>query len=223
MKRSEINRIIKDSARFIDSLGFKMPPFAFWGPEQWRGKGPEVDEIKDNMLGWDITDFGSGDFKKSGLVLFTLRNGNYRIKKYKKNYCEKVMVVGEAQQTPMHYHVLKMEDIVNRGGGNLVMEVYKSTKKGKLSAKEVEVSLDGVKNRFPAGSKIIIAPGESVSVPSYLYHSFYAEPGKGKVLAGEISAVNDDQSDNFFLQKTGRFPETEEDEAPEFFLCSEYP
>ena len=85
MKRSEINGIIKDSARFIDSLGFKMPPFAFWGPERWRGKGPEADEIKDNMLGWDITDFGRGDFKKFGLVLFTLRNGNYRVKKYKKN------------------------------------------------------------------------------------------------------------------------------------------
>ncbi len=103
------------------------------------------------------------------------------------------------------------------------MEVYNSTGTGKLSESEVEVSLDGVKKRFPAGAKIILSPGESVSVPSYLYHSFYAEKGKGKVLAGEISAVNDDRTDNCFLEKTGRFPEIEEDEEPAFLPCNEYP
>ena len=223
MKRSELNRIMGEAMDFIGQMNFKLPPFAGWSPDQWNSKGQEYDEIRDNMLGWDITDFGKGDFKKFGLVLFTARNGNYHKRKYRKNYCEKIMIAGEMQVTPMHYHLLKMEDIINRGGGNLVMKVYNSTKKGRLSASEVILSIDGVKKRFPAGSEVVLSPGESVSVPPFLYHSFYARKGKGKVLAGEISAVNDDRTDNFFLEEAGRFPEIEEDAEPEFLLCNEYP
>ena len=36
----------------------------------------EFDEIRDNQLGWDITDFGQGRFEELGLVVFTIRNGN---------------------------------------------------------------------------------------------------------------------------------------------------
>lgn len=223
MKRSHINRVLRESVKFISSMGYKLPPFAFWSPAGWRKKGREADEIRDNMLGWDITDFGKGDFQKFGLVLFTARNGNYHKKKYRKNYCEKIMIAGEMQVTPMHYHLLKMEDIINRGGGNLVMKVYNSTKKGRLSGAEVILSIDGVKKRFPAGSEVVLSPGESVSVPPFLYHSFCGEEGKGSVLAGEISEVNDDRADNFFLEEAGRFPVIEEDEEPEFLLCSEYP
>ena|SRR5690554_1431468 len=43
------------------------------------------------MLGWDITDFGSGEFYKRGLFLFTLRNGKYKVDK--KPYAEKIMIV----------------------------------------------------------------------------------------------------------------------------------
>ena len=35
-------------------------------PEEWKTKGHEFDEIRDNMLGWDITDYGMGDFDKYG-------------------------------------------------------------------------------------------------------------------------------------------------------------
>ena len=62
--------------------------------------------------------YGSGDFYKRGLFLFTLRNGKYNIDK--KPYAEKIMIVEEEQETPMHHHWSKMEDIINRGGGNLV-------------------------------------------------------------------------------------------------------
>lgn len=34
---------------------------------EWAEKGDEIREIRDNMLGWDITDFGQGDFEKTGL------------------------------------------------------------------------------------------------------------------------------------------------------------
>ena len=77
MKRSELNAIMRDAVAFIDEMNFKLPPFAFWTPEDWKDKGKEYDEIRDNMLGWDITDFGYGDYKKIGLLMFTLRNGNF--------------------------------------------------------------------------------------------------------------------------------------------------
>ncbi len=221
MKRSEINRVIKEAMEFIDSMGFKLPPFAFWSPEEWASKGRGADEIRDNMLGWDVTDFGSGDFKRLGLVLFTLRNGNPVKKKYGKTYAEKIMLLSEKQVTPLHYHALKTEDIINRGGGNLAVKFFNLTGAGRLSGRDVTVSMDGITNKIPAGSKIFLSPGGSVCVTPRLCHSFYAEAGD--VLAGEISSVNDDRADNFFLEAAGRFPRIEEDEEPCFLLCGEYP
>ena len=43
------------------------------------------------MLGWDITDFGLGDFDKIGFGLITIRNGNRNNDKYKKVYAEKLL------------------------------------------------------------------------------------------------------------------------------------
>ena len=93
MKRSELNNIMKDAVEFIDKMNFKLPPFAFWSPAMWESKGCEYDEIRDNMLGWDITDFGSGDYRKTGLLLFTIRNGNSKLEKYSKPYAEKLLTV----------------------------------------------------------------------------------------------------------------------------------
>jgi len=56
-----------------------------------------------------------------------------------------------------------------------------------------------------------------------VYHTFYAEDGKGKVLMGEVSQVNDDKTDNRFLEPIGRFPEIDEDEEALHYLCFEYP
>ena len=68
-----------------------------------------------------------------------------------------------------------------------------------------------------------LTPGMSISIPPRLYHDFEVEPGTGPVLIGEVSAVNDDQSDNRFLPPVGRFPSIEEDEPPYRLLCTEYP
>jgi len=58
----------------------------------------------------DITDFGSSDFKKQGLALFTIRNGNWD--KKDKMYCEKIMVADEEQETPMHFHLGKRKTLL---------------------------------------------------------------------------------------------------------------
>ena len=220
MKRSEINLLIKESIAFFDLMNFKLPPWAFWQPEDWKGKYPVCSEIIDNMLGWDLTDFGSGDFHRCGLILFTIRNGNF--KKDRKIYAEKAMIVEELQETPMHFHWSKMEDIINRGGGNLVIELYSSDEKESISDKPFELRTDGVLRKVNSGDSVILAPGESICLEQRVYHRFYGEKGKGKVFVGEVSAVNDDTSDNRFYKPVGRFPEIIEDEMPLHLLASDY-
>jgi D-lyxose ketol-isomerase len=224
MKRSAINKYILEAKELFKQAGFKLPPFAYWHPEDWAGKSSEADEIRDNALGWDITDFGSGQFESCGLLLFTLRNGNYRNPtRYPKRYAEKLMIVRQGQVTPMHFHWKKREDIINRFGGNLVLELYKSNDKEGLSEESFFVSVDGVRKRCLPGKHIILTPGESICLEPYIYHTFYGEQGKGTVIVGEVSDVNDDTKDNRFFEPAGRFPTIEEDEEPVHLLCTEYP
>ena len=223
MKRSEINAILKENITFIKSLGFNLPPFAWMTPEEWKNAGHEYDEIRGHMLGWDITDYGKGDFEKIGLFLFTLRNGSLKEKDCKKTYAEKLLISDEDQYSPMHYHYHKMEDIINRGGGVLVVEVYNRASDDGLDTTPVVVTTDGVVRTVPAGTKLRLLPGESITLPPYQYHAFWAEKGSGKVLIGEVSMVNDDNTDNRFYEEMGRFPSIEEDEEPLYLLCNEYP
>lgn len=220
MKRSEVNSIIAQTKDFFQRHQFYLPEWAGWSPDQWKGRYEDCTEIVDNNLGWDITDFGSGNFKKIGLVLFTVRNGD--LEKQDKTYCEKIMTADENQVTPMHYHWKKMEDIINRGGGNLVVELYRGTEEGELTDDDVTVSIDGVEKTFKAGEKVYIKPGQSITLKPYVYHRFYGEDGRGKVLIGEVSTVNDDENDNRFYDNVGRFPAIEEDEPPLHLLVSDY-
>ena len=221
MKRSELNKIMKDAVDFINEMNFKLPPFAFWSPDDWATKGKDYNEIRDNMLGWDITDFGSGDYLKEGLLMFTLRNGNFNDKSYVKPYAEKLLIVEENQITPYHFHWSKMEDIINRGGGDLVVQVYNSTKDEKFADTDVDIYKDGCHYIVKAGDTVRIKPGESISIQSGMYHQFWAEGGK--TLLGEVSKVNDDRVDNRFYKEVGRFPAIEEDEKPLYLLGNEYP
>lgn len=223
MKRSEINQIMRDAKKLFADYRIPLPPFVLWTPEEWKTKGAEVQEIKDNALGWDITDFGQGDFNKTGLFLITIRNGNQKMpEKYPKVYAEKLMLVREKQITPMHFHWNKMEDIINAGGGNLIIKLYNSTPDEKLADTDVVVSMDGVQYTFPAGTEVRLEPGQSVTLTPGLYHRFWGEEGKGTVIVREVSMSNDDANDNCFYDPAGRFPVIEEDEAPLHLLCNEY-
>jgi len=221
MKRSEINKILLENIEFIEKMNFKLPKFAFFTPDEWKEKGSEYNEIRENMLGWDVTDYGHGDFRNIGLFLFTIRNGN--INKPGKSYAEKLLISDEDQYSPMHFHHNKMEDIINRGGGNLIVEVFNATEDDQLADTDVTVYIDGHTETVPAGTKIRLTPGESITLPQRQYHAFWAEKGFGKVLIGEVSMVNDDNVDNRFYEQQGRFPTIEEDEAPLYLLCNEYP
>jgi hypothetical protein len=220
MKRSEINALIRDAKDFFASFKFALPPWAFWSPEQWKGKG--ASETVRNQLGWDLTDYGAGDFDRRGLILFTIRNGNLAAG-HPKKYAEKIMIVRENQICPMHVHWSKTEDIINRGGGNLVIELYGSTPGEELAREPLAVSVDGFTRIVQPGGTVVLSPGESIFLEQGMYHRFYGEPGKGKVLVGEVSSVNDDNTDNRFLEPQARFPEIDEDEPPLHLLCTDYP
>lgn len=222
MKRSEINAIMRSAEDFIREMHFPLPPFVTFRPEDYEGKWEEYAEVRDNMLGWDITDFGSGDYRKKGLLMITLRNGNFHDPRYTKPYAEKLLIVEEEQITPFHFHWSKMEDIINRGGGNLLVQVFGSTKEEALSEEPVTVWMDGRHFTVPAGAVLTVHPGESISLQPGQYHQFWGEKGKGRILLGEVSKVNDDRVDNRFLEPTGRFPAIEEDEAPLHLLCGDY-
>lgn len=222
MKRSEINRALRDMEKMIDRCSFKLPPFCYFTPEEWNEKGHEYDEVRDNMLGWDITDFGMGDFDKVGFSLITLRNGNVSMDKYTKPYAEKLLYMKEGQSAAMHFHWNKMEDIINRGGGNVLIGVYNAGRE-ELADTDVRIHSDGREYTVPAGTQIRLCPGESITIQPCLYHDFHLEPGTGPVLLGEVSMCNDDNRDNRFYLPAGRFPVIEEDEPPFRLLCNEYP
>jgi len=225
MKRSEINSVLKEMEAFVNHYKFALPPFCHFTPEDWQTKGSDYDEVRDCMLGWDITDYGLGNFDKIGFSLITIRNGNLAMQdKYPKAYAEKLLYLREEQTAPMHFHWYKMEDIINRGGGNALIRVYNSTKDEQLDRTgDVTIHMDGRKLTVPAGTQVRLTPGESIAIAPYMYHDFAVEKGTGPVLLGEVSQCNDDNTDNRFEDPIGRFPEIEEDEPAYRLLCNEYP
>jgi len=223
MKRSEINAVIREMESLAAEHRFVLPPFCRWTPDEWRSKGHEYDEIRDNMLGWDITDFGLGRFDEVGFALITLRNGNQKNPKYKKVYAEKLLMLRDGQTAPMHYHWYKSEDIINRGGGTLCITVRNGREDGSIDPSDVLVNSDGRSYYVKSGTGIILEPGQSITLWPYQYHDFAVVPGTGTVLIGEVSQCNDDTTDNRFYEPVSRFPCPEEDEPPYRLLCTEYP
>lgn len=224
MKRSEINAVIRRFEALLAAHCFALPPFLSFTPEAWADKGHEYDEIRDNMLGWDVTDYGMGDYAHLGLALITLRNGNVHKSEYTKTYAEKIMMCDPGQVSPMHFHWSKMEDIINRGGGDVEFLLYHATKDEQLDMEcDVLICSDGRRYMVKPGEKILLKPGQSLSLYPYYYHEFRIPRGSTPALIGEVSMCNDDNTDNRFLSPLGRFPTIEEDEPPYRLLCNEYP
>jgi len=222
MRRSEVNKIVRDAEAFIASFSVKLPPFARWSPAELKANLASAPTILAHRLGWDITDFGQGKFADYGLVLFTARNGAAENLSKGKGmvYAEKVMISRDKQYSPMHRHNIKSEDIINRGGGKLVLELFSAKPDGSIDPEaEVRVYTDARERRLPAGAKLTLEPGESVTLHPNHWHGFW---GDKDVLIGEVSSVNDDLTDNIFRDPIGRFSKIEEDEPPVHLLVSDY-
>ncbi len=223
MKRSEINEIMAEADKFIRSFGYVLPPFAYWSPQDMKDRRAEIDNVIGARLGWDITDYGQGRFDELGLFLFTVRNGRQEDLKHGGGMCyaEKIMISRHNQISPMHRHWLKAEDIINRGGATLAIELYGAAEDGSFDETAGgTVYCDGIKRDFAPGEVLRFAPGESVTLMPGDWHAFWGEGGD--VLIGEVSTVNDDETDNWFKDPIGRFAEIEEDVAPTQLLASDY-
>ena len=231
LKRSVINESIDIAKQVIEHFNVKLPVFFNWSPKQWEQAGDEYNEIRDCMLGWDVTDFNSNDFHNIGRVLFTLRNGRKGKYGYPKEYAEKLLIDPEIQRAPAHFHLSKREDLICRAGGNILVQVTKADEAGQPSAEQFTIQVDGRTVKMEPGSIIRLKPGMSVCIPPRTIHQFWGEEGTGHKIDGvgytisnEISSVCDDWRDNVFLvDYAQRFPEIEEDEARRYYLCHEYP
>lgn len=223
MKRSRVNAIIGEADAMIRQFGFVLPPFANWTPAELVARREAARHVIDARCGWDITDFGSGRFDEVGLAVFTLRNGRLADLERGRGMCyaEKLLILRQGQRCPSHTHFIKAEDIINRGGATLVVELFGSDEKGGFAKdRGGTISRDGIRYDYAPGEQLEIAPGESVTLMPGDWHALWTKGGDA--LIGEVSTVNDDETDNIFREPVGRFAEIEEDELPVRLLVSDY-
>lgn len=222
MQRSRIDAAVDGARSLAADAGIALPGFASWSRADWlTGASAEAAAVRPAMergLGWDVTDFGRGDFDRVGLVLCTLRNGTLaeRDSGAGQTYAEKFLVAQDGQETPMHLHRRKTEDIINRGGAALVVELR--PEQGDLDT--VVTLVDGLERAVRAGVPVRLEPGQSIQVPAGAFHRFWADGGT--VLAGEVSSVNDDVDDNLFLDPFPRYAAVDGDVPARYLLVSEY-
>lgn len=225
MKRSEINNAILRARAILRDKNLRLPDFAYWTMQEWKQRLPELSNLRETGLGWDVTDFGSGDFTQCGSVLFTLRNGIRGNAGWGTPYAEKIIFQAQrtGQEIPMHFHTEKTEDIINRFGGILMLELYNALPDGGLDTRNpIHVRMDGIDFTLDAGAVVSVAPGNSITLAPRLYHRFWAKRDAGDLVVGEVSSINDDSADNTFLNAASRFAPIEEDEPPICPLCNEY-
>jgi hypothetical protein len=230
LTRSRIERALATARELFRRLGLALPEWADWSPEDWRQAGSGYDEVRQCRLGWDVTDFGSGDFDRLGRTLFTLRNGRHGDGRFPKTYAEKLLVNPERQRAPAHFHRSKREDIICRAGGDLIVTLWATDAQGCATDAPLTTALDGRRITTGGGAPIRLTPGQSIAVPPLTMHQFWGAEGSGIRLDGvghtlgqEVSSVCDDLSDNVFPPGFRRFPTIVEDAPATTCLVGEYP
>ncbi len=223
MKRSEVNAAIEWAKKLLKDNNISLPVFADWKCTDWVENAELTYMIQKTMLGWDVTDYGLNDYQRIGGVLFTVRNGDQKDKSIGVPYAEKYILLADGQGLPTHFHYSKTEDIINRAGGVLALKLYNAKVDESIDYdSDVTVYMDGIKHIVKAGEVVTVPVGCSISLTPFMYHSFWALEGKGDLVVGEVSSVNDDNVDNRFNPVLPRFGEIEEDEAAIYPLCNEY-
>ena len=213
MKRSEINKAIQTAKEMMEKYSWTLPHWAYWSKSEYENKSELREYLNNHQMGWDVTDFGKGIFNEQGITLFCIRNG-IQGNANDKPYAEKLLFMQEGQEIPFHSHKIKLEDIINRGGGDLAIEFLEVNDEDQELSNKIAVLVDGEKILLDPYEPLILKKGQSVTVERNIFHRFYAVKGSGMVMAGEVSQVNDDNYDNYFLEPVGRFSEIQEDEPP---------
>lgn len=230
LNRARVEASIALARKVFGLFKIALPRYANWTAADWDTVGSDYDEVRDCMLGWDVTDFGSNKFEQIGRTLFTLRNGNLHDSRYPKSYAEKLILDPEGQRAPAHFHLTKREDIINRGGGNILVQLTRVNDDNQPIGGTHSVQVDGCMRRIGSGETVRLEPGESLCIPPRTIHQFWGEEGTGYridgigyTVSGEVSTVCDDLKDNFFLADMTRFPRILEDAPRIHYLCNEYP
>ena len=227
MKRSDIDNAIDWAIECCKRKGVYLPEFAFWSSERWKeedvkGTTKYMHKVK---MGWDVTDYESGDFDHTGGVLFTVRNGEFFKPERGRVYCEKFLMMKAGQMLPCHFHWYKTEDIINRSGGTLRVYLWNSTPEfdgwQKDLKGDVHVLIDSRPVTVAAGGYVDIKPGDSIYITPYMYHAFSAVETDGDLIVGEVSRCNDDANDNNFNPYVN-FSKIIEDVPARHILCGGY-
>lgn len=204
MQRSRINRALREAQAMCDRYLWRLPEWASWSPADHAANRAQSDWLGERQIGWDVTDYGRGDYDRMGLALLCVRNG-IQGDPDEVPYAEKLLFVGQDQEAPFHAHKVKLEDIIVRGGGTLVVEF---TAEGSFATPDA-VRIDGRLTDWRRGP-VKLRAGSGVTIPRGLQHRFWGEGAP--VFVAEVSQCNDDKNDNFFLDHVPRFSQIEEDE-----------
>ncbi len=223
MKRSFIDARIEAMLALCQRYGVALPPFALWGDEDHRRHREASRLIAERGLGWNVVEFKPGAFASDGLTIFTLRMGDWRDLEMGRGrlYAEKAIMSDDGQRAPHHYHVVKTEDVVNRGGARFVVELFKVDASGAPTKERFRALKDVSTLDLGPGDQVRLEPGESLTLEPYVAHAFWAEGGTA--LAGEISLANDDATDNYFVPPLAPFAPIEEDRPRRFVTVRDYP
>jgi D-lyxose ketol-isomerase len=182
LKRSDINSAYRKALAAFQRTGWFLPP----------------------LPRWDITDCGSGDFDRYGLVLVNLAD--------EPEYSEKLIYMRVGQTIPAHTHRKKKEDIICRHG-ELMMQLWDGPPDSSPVAAPLRVKRTGAWTSVAAAVPFALAAGERVTLVPGVFHSFW--PSRPDTIIGEVSTANDDVNDNVFADASlARFPAIEEDEPP---------
>jgi len=222
LRRSFIDARIEAMAALCERCGVRLPPFAFWSEERYREEPAAARRISEAGLGWNIVEFQPGGFASEGLGVFTLRMGDWRQLATGRGrlYAEKALMAEDGQRTPHHYHIVKTEDIINRGGARFVVELFKVDRGGAPLRERFRARKDATMLDLEPGSRVRLEPGESLVLEPFVAHAFWAEGGTA--LAGEVSLANDDSSDNYFLPPPATPAPIEEDRAKRFVTTRDH-
>jgi D-lyxose ketol-isomerase len=213
VKRSFIDARIDRMLELCARHGVALPPFALWRETDFRNNADAAKLIAERGVGWNVVEFKPGLFAREGLTLFTLRMGDWRDLGAGRGrlYGEKAIAAEDGQRAPHHYHVVKTEDIVNRGGARFVVELFKVDALGRPVKDRFRALKDVSVIDLKPGHQVRLEPGESLTLEPFIAHSFWAEGGAA--LAGEVSLANDDTTDNYFLPPLGP-PSPIDEDAP---------
>jgi D-lyxose ketol-isomerase len=227
MKRSEINRRIEEAIDFIGKAGIVLPYHAHWNFKSWYQNGDLAEELRKRAIGWNITDFGSDNFLKTGVILYTPSNGIFdpvTNTPLDQTYAHRYFILRDGQEIMTEHHATKIEDIIVFAGAELKVELHNVGPNEELdTAKEVRIMRNRIWESCTPGTVITLVSGERIRFEPRHYHRPWGYGGA--VLVEEVSMVTDDLKESRHLPeaKPMVFAQIEEDAQPIYLLCTELP